>query len=278
MSNYKLLKDGTIAQGVVELTEDGQIASPVPFFQQDLIGSVKNWYPNRIRGFVFGKKTGLNDALSDLWGGPTAIYQFPSSPIRMQISSTNANDTAAGTGLRQILIHYLDDNYLPQIEIVTLNGLTPVLTAATNILRINGMHAVAVGSNLRSVGAISLTNLAATITYGFIDANFTSSRQAIFTVPDGVFGYINHWQLSSGSTGNHFCQTILAASTREGISYPGVFLLQDEHGSQNNGAIVQFPIPIPIPPKTDVRISAISDAPNAGVTALGAIMGWFEPV
>lgn len=276
MGNYKLLKDGTIAQGVVELTEDGHIASPVPFFQQDLIGNARNYYPDRSRGFTFGKKKLLNDVLSDLWGGPTALYVFPTAPVQMAMVSTSANDTANGTGVRAVRIHYLDHNYQPQTTDVTLNGLTPVLTTPTDILRVNGLHAIAVGSNVIAVGNISLTNNGTT--YGFITAGDNTARQAIFTVPDGVWGYIDHWQASSGSSGNHFCQTILAATTHDGVIFPGVFLLQDEQGTQNNGTVIQFPIPIPIPPKTDVRIAAIGDGNASNITALGAIMGWFEPV
>lgn len=276
MSNYKLLKDGTVAQGFVELTEDGHIASPVPFFQQDLIGNARNYYPDRSRGFTFGKKKLLNDVLSDLWGGPTALYVFPTAPVQMAMVSTSANDTANGTGVRAVRVHYLDHNYQPQITDVTLNGLTPVLTVPTDILRVNGLHAIAVGSNVIAAGNISLTNNGTT--YGFIAAGDNTARQAIFTVPDGVWGYIDHWQASSGSSGNHFCQTILAATTHDGVIFPGVFLLQDEQGTQNNGTVIQFPIPIPIPPKTDVRIAAIGDGNASNITALGAIMGWFEPV
>ena len=140
----------------------------------------------------------------------------------------------------------------------------------------DGMHAIAVGSGLVSAGAISLTTNGTT--YGYIYANDNTARQAISTVPDGVWGYIDHWQASSGSSGNHFCQTILAATTHDGVIFPGVFLLQDEQGTQNNGTVIQFPIPIPIPPKTDVRITALGDGNASNITALGAIMGWFEPV
>lgn len=276
--NYKLLDDGTIAQGFVELTKSGEIADPVPFLQQDLIGSAKNYYPTHARGFVFGKRLNLNNVLSDLWGGPTAIYVFPTGPMQMQVVSSSANDAAAGTGLRAVRIHYLDHNYQPQITDVTLNGLTPVLTTPVDIARINGMHAIAVGSNIVSVGNISLTAVGGAVTYGFISAGDNTSRQAIYTVPDGMWGYINHWQASSGSANNHFCQTIISATTHDGVLFPGVFLLQDESGTQNGGVSIDFPTPIPIPPRSDVRMAALGDASNAGITALGAIMGWFEPV
>ena len=278
MSSLRKLGDGTLAQGVVTLSGDGSIADPVPILQQELIGSARNYYPDRIRGFVFGKKTLLGNELSDLWGGPTTLYVFPTGPMRMQLVSTSAADSASGTGMRRVRIHYLDNEYLPQFIDMTLNGQTPVLTVPTNILRINGMHAIAVGSNLIAAGNISLQAIGGAVTYGFIAIGANTSRQAIFTVPAGVWGYIDHWQASSGSTGNHFCQIIIAATTHDNIVFPGVFLLQDETGSQNGGQSIDFPIPIPIPPTTDVRVSAIGDASNANITALGAIMGWFEPV
>lgn len=248
----------------------------VPVLQQDLIGNAHNYYPNRIRGFVFGKAPVVNNTRVDLWEGPTTTYVFPTTPIQMQVVSTNANDTAAGTGVQKVHLHYLDTNYNIQSEQVFLNGLTPVLTVATNILRINGFHAVQIGSGGTSAGNISLQAVGGAVTYGFITAGFDTARQAIYTVPAGLNGYISHWQASSGSSGNHFCQIALRATTHDGILYPGVFLVQDEQGSQNGGDHFTLPIPIQIPPKTDVKITAISDNPAAGVIAMGSIMGWFE--
>lgn len=247
-----------------------------PFLQQDLIGNVNYPQPGRTRGFVFGRAPVVNNVRVDLWEGPTTTYVFPTVAQRMAVVSTSANDAAAGTGIRQIMIHYLDANYAPQIEYVTLNGVTPVNTVATNILRINSVHATLEGTGAAAAGNISVTNTGGTVTYGFISAGSNTARQAIYTVPAGVTGYITHWQASSGSTGNHFCQITLRATTHDGVLWPGVFLVQDEQGSQNGGDHFTLPIPIPIPAMTDVKISAISDAANANVIALGSIMGWFE--
>lgn len=247
-----------------------------PFLQQDLIGNVAYPQLNRTRGFVFGRAPVVNNVRVDLWEGPTGTYVFPTVAQRMAVVSTSASDTLAGTGMQKLMIHYLDANYAPQIEIVTLNGLTPVNTTATNILRINSVHATQVGSSGAGVGAISVTNTGGTVTYGFISAGTNTARQAIYTVPANVTGYISHWQASSGSAGNHFCQISLRATTHDNTLWPGVFLLQDEQGSQNNGGDFTLPIPIPIPATTDVKISAISDGVAANVIALGAVMGWFE--
>ena len=59
----------------------------------------------------------------------------------MKLASTSANDTAAGTGIRKVRIHYLDADHVPHEEVVTLNGLTAVNTVATDIYRINRLHA-----------------------------------------------------------------------------------------------------------------------------------------
>lgn len=247
-----------------------------PLLQQDLIGSANGYYPGRIRDRIIGRHTNINNVRVDLWEGPTGIYVFPQAAQQMAVVSTSANDAAAGTGMQQVMIHYLDHLYAEKSETVTLNGVTPVLTVATDILRINGMHAMAFGTGGTSAGNISLTNAGGTVTYGFISAGYNVARQAIYTIPAGRTGYISMWQSSSGSTGNHVCQATLRATCHDGILVPGVFMAQDEMQSQNGGDTVPVLIPIPIPGTADVKISAISDAANAGVTCSGMVMGWHE--
>ena len=249
----------------------------IPLLQESLIGNAKNYYPTKARGFVFGRAPSVDNVKVDLWGGPTGTYVFPAAAQQMRIVSTSAADTLAGTGVQKVHVHYLDANYAIQNEVLNLNGVTPVNMVATNVLRINGMHSVQVGTGGTSAGAISLTNLASTVTYGFIALGDNTARQAIYTVPAGYTGYINHWQGSSGAaTGTHFTQIELRATTHDGSLWPGVFLLQDNIGTLNGGQNISFPIPIPIPALADVKLSAVSDAGAAHAIVLGSIMGWFE--
>lgn len=93
-----------------------------------------------------------------------------------------------------------------------------------------------------------------------------------------TFGYVSHWQASSGTTtGTHFTQVSLRATAHDGVLLPGVFLIVDEVGTLNGGENINLPIPIRIPATADVKLSAISDAANANAVVMGAIMGWFEP-
>lgn len=247
----------------------------LPFLQQDLINH-SGIYPNRGFDFVLGSNSNVNNTRVDLWEGPTGVYVFPATAIQMRVVSTSANDTAAGTGARTVHIHYLDTNYLEGVEVVTLNGTTPVNTVATNILRINGFHVTTAGSLGSSAGSISLQDTVGGVTYAFILATFNTAQQAIYTVPAGRTGYISHWQVSSGTaTGTHFTRFYLRTNSHLGSPW-SVMLSADSMGTQNNGNAITFPIPIRIPEKTDVKLSAISDAASAGAICQGAIMGWYE--
>lgn len=248
-----------------------------PDLKQDMIDNVNSPQTTRTFGYVFGRASNLQNVRCDLWEGPTCTYVFPATAQQMALSSASANDAAAGTGCQQVMVHYLDNLYAVQQEIVTLNGVTPVNTVATNILRINSMHCIRMGSGGTTVGPLSLKNLAGTVTYAYIAAGFDTARQAIYTVPAGYYGYISHWQSSAGApTGSHFTQISVRATAHEGISSSGVFLLIDEVGLLNGASDITLPTPIRIPPMTDVKVSGISDAANAGVIATGAVMGWFE--
>lgn len=280
----KLLTDGTVAQGVVLLDSGGNVLNIEStrwpgVLQQDLIGHQGNYYPTRELLYSFGKCSAVQNVLRDTWDGPTDIYVFPDIPQQMRLVSTSANDSASGSGVQQVFIRYLDANYIERSEIVTLNGTTPVLTVATDIIRVNRLRSQRLGTiGGYSAGDISLTNTAATITFAILPAFANVSRQLIYTIPGDRIGYINHWQASSGSTGNHFTQMTLLATCHDGISVPNVFLVQDEQGSQNGGQVARFDIPIRIPSRTDIKVGVRSDASNANVIALTGIMGWTEPI
>lgn len=249
-----------------------------PQLNLQTIDMPNNGQTQRQFGFVFGRKNNLENVRCDVWEGPTCQYVFPSAPMQMRIVSTSASDAAAGTGVRTMEITFLDANYVQKTETITLNGTTPVNTVATDILRVNRTRSVTVGSGGSAAGTISLTNVAGSVTYDIIPATFVSSRKAIYTVPANKTGYIAHWQASSGAaTGSHFTIISLRATAFSNIpNAPGIFASLDEVGTLNNSANISLPIPVRIPEKTDVKITAVSDAANAGVTVLGAVIGWFE--
>lgn len=277
MPTSKLLDDAEVAQGSVILTQDGEVANPAPIFQQDLISSAKHYYSDKVRGAIFGRCADVDNILRTVWDGSTALYVFPTGPQQMKFVSTSAQDGPAGTGILSIALRYLDNNYVEKQEIVTLNGTTAVNTVATNILRVNGIRANTVGSaSGQAVGNISLTNMAGSVTYGYLASGGNSARQAVYTVPLGKVAYISYWSASCGSTGEHFTRFVLTATARDGVLIRGVFLVQDEIILQNNSGNITFPTPIMLPELCDIQITTISDNAAANVAVAASAGGWIE--
>lgn len=91
----------------------------------------------------------------DVWpqGGTIA---FPSAAAVVDIVSTSALDTAAGTGARTITVLGVDGNFDIISEVVTMNGLTPVATIAL-FLFVQTSIIKTVGSTELNQGVISFT-------------------------------------------------------------------------------------------------------------------------
>jgi len=84
-------------------------------------------------------------------------YNEPTTNAQRSLASSSANDTAAGTGARQVRITYFDASLNgPYTETVTLNGTTAVATVASNICFIDRLDVVSVGSGSVNAGTITL--------------------------------------------------------------------------------------------------------------------------
>lgn len=119
----------------------------------------------------------------DVWsvGG---LYPWMTTATALEIVSTSANDAAAGTGARTVLIQGLDANYLEVNQTVTLNGLTPV-AVPTSLFRVNSALIMSAGSGAINAGDINIRRVTGGIVQAQIPLGYGITRQAIFTVPAG---------------------------------------------------------------------------------------------
>lgn len=132
------LPTGSIGQVIAGLDELGKVryvqmtpqAEVVVLDQKNLYNTVVSSSFKNI--LAYDASITLN-VQTTLRGGSTLTQITASNGTRLQIVSTNANDTVAGSGLRKLTISYLDSNLDRQTETLSLNGTTPVLTTATNI-------------------------------------------------------------------------------------------------------------------------------------------------
>ena len=83
-------------------------------------------------------------------------YNEPTVGAQRSIASSSASDAAAGVGARTVRIDYLTTAGVALSETLTLNGVTPVNTVATNICYIEHIVVLTVGSTGRNVGTITL--------------------------------------------------------------------------------------------------------------------------
>jgi len=73
-------------------------------------------------------------------------YTPQGTNAQRSIKSSNVNDTAAGTGARQVRITYLNTSYELKTEDITLNGTTAVNTVATDIAFLEKMEVIVTGN------------------------------------------------------------------------------------------------------------------------------------
>lgn len=274
---FKLVDNFGVPFGIKRTTDDKPRFSSTPYGYDVVKGNISNHIPVRKLGF----SPDVDNVEVDLWEviGP---YVFPSAGIQMQVVSTSANDTAAGPNARTIKITYLDSSYNQQTETITLNGVTPVNTIATNIFRINDFRVVTNGSfGVTAAGNLSIQSVGGATTYARITAGGNIERRLVYTVPLGYNFFITDWMSGGVSVaGSNYIRSILRATCNDNsppIFTFGVFqfksIIQAQGGEYDN----HFELPIRCPEKTDIKVSTIGDTATANLVAVGEFAGFLEP-
>ncbi len=145
---------------------------------------------NQSRIAIFGHNPNIGaGASADVWEGG-GIYPFPASASLMQLSSSSANDTSAGTGARTMFLTGLDSSYNAISETITMNGVTPVVTA-NSYLRINTLDLLTVGTAGNSnLGDITIQVNGGGTILGIVRAGFGQLGNCIYSVPAGFVLFV----------------------------------------------------------------------------------------
>lgn len=216
---------------------------------------------------VFGFNPDVDTAQVSVWPLPSLI-PFPSVALQMTVSSSNANDTSAGTGARTIVVEGLDANYNEVSETVTLNGQTPV-TMAASLLRVNYAYVATAGSGNGAAGDVYIgtgvvtAGVPATV-YDVVKFDYNTTITGSFTIPGGYTGYLSQGLFSSGQAGgSNQVQGRLLTRGTDNIRRTAAVT------SINNGvADYVFEYPVAIPEKTTVEATAIGSSTNNSVSSM----------
>lgn len=133
------------------------------------------------------------------------------SAAALELLSSSASDTAAGTGATLIHVEGIDANYILQSENVIPNG-TSVVALTKTYRHVNTVQVVGAGSNKRNVGNITIREAGAGSIQGYVIANAGTSRTAAHMVPKGYTLTLEHVITFANKSGSP-----TASVTLEGI-------------------------------------------------------------
>jgi hypothetical protein len=214
----------------------------------------------------FGINGAVGTSLETVWVGGDA-YTFPASATTTTISSSNANDTSAGTGARTVLVEGVDASYTAVSETASLNGQTGV-TLTNQYLRVNKITVLTAGSGGTSAGSIyvgtgTVTTGVPAVVLNRTGSSSNESESGFYTVPAGYTAYITRWTMSSANaTANTATRFVLR--TRP---YGGVFGYKAVYSLPGNGVYeCEAAYPLPLPEKTDLEIMSLTSADSAYVS------------
>jgi hypothetical protein len=234
-----------------------------------------------IPGHEAFKASGAREAVavitngSDLWYGAATTQPYPvDAGEQLAVASTSALDGVAGTGILTLNIHYLDETGAEGEEVVTMNGITPVLLTETNVRFVQSIHARTVGTNGVAVGDVTIfLNGTPTRVYNVVKAGGNMALSSMAMVPLGKTFY-----LSGGfaTAVDKAANIRLRITSDRGILRPGVFLFHGSWFLHDSALAFSMDFPIPCPARTKIKLSAYVPAGKAGADVSGGFEGWFE--
>jgi len=226
---------------------------------------------NQSRVTALGHLSTIGTPPADVWEGG-GLFPFLAAASQLEVVSASANDTAAGTGARTVLISGLDLNYNTISESVTLNGATPVPTV-NNYLRINVFTTTASGSGGTNAGDITLRVVGGGTTQSIARAGYGFGRSCVYTVPNGFTLFI--------------VSIICSVLTSPGASPPGCTFGIAQRSSANNLRIpLEFQVTANVPyrhdtiygivlqQKTDfmMRVTSVANAASNCAAAMEGVL------
>lgn len=262
---------------VVQTTTDGQ---PITYNNRT---PVENYQTAVARGKVigaepfsgFGERVTIGAVQNGIIWPDGAFYIPPAIGVQPSIASASANDASAGTGIRSVEVHYLDAALTPRSEFVTLNGITPVAMAATNVRFIQCIHAFTVGSVGYASGTITASSGANTMSQ--IAIGDIRCRSSARMVPAGKVAYIQALVggASSGTAAAAVHIEIVATELdTHQFTDKGLFFAHGEVALQDNSTTLSMPIPAG--PFHAGTIIAMTFTTDKSVTVTGTWFGWLE--
>lgn len=248
---------------------------PLPIGAQAALG----WVP----GLTYVSKFGYNSdcdctsAAEDIWEGGGLYAGFPTgSAETVDVYSSSTADTAAGTGMRTILLNGLDANYEPQTETITLNGTTHV-TSANTWTRINRCPGQSAGSGATNAGIITVAHTTTTSNvFAKLQPGTGQTQISAYTIPADKTGAFIAYRASASNAGAPTSQARIQVAVYSRVFGSGIWRRNRSLWCSTSAGIsvVHLDGAITFSAKTDLVLRAESGA-SADNLSVTASMGLF---
>ena len=195
--------------------------------------------PNTSLVTVFGYYPNVDSGASNvnLWELGTA-WSILTSASTMELLSSSANDTAAGTGCRTVLTQGLDANYNQIQETTNTNG-TSAVALSNSYLVINASTCIVDGSGNVNAGNITTRVTSAGATQAYIATGAGASHLGRYTVPAGYTLVLKNFFTQANKAGNQS----ISANVNAVIVLPGGNLIQGLPQTIVNGSNPTITVP-----------------------------------
>ena len=216
----------------------------------------------------FGYNSDIGTSPETVWtiGG---TYTYLAAASTLYVSSSDANDTSAGTGARTVQVYGLDANYDEVNVTVSLAGQSAVqLGEASNWIRVFRMIVRSAGSSDANVGTLYVGTEATPASgvpvnkYASIAIGDNQTLMCVWTVPRGYTAYLHQKDVSASSSSGKF-----AIFTLEGRPFGEVMQVKDRVLLANNSTAISYWNPISFAEKTDIEVRAQADSIGGTITA-----------
>ena len=232
-----------------------------------------NGFPGVKKVQLRGRNAAISNAYETVWL-PGATYARLSSATALEVVSSTANDAAAGTGARTVVVESVLASGAVSTETVTLNGTTAVALVATTTIAVNRFYVATVGSGASAAGTIDCRTVSgSTIKSQIITTADILGRNLatdfIYTIPTGYTGVLKTVEFSAtGVTGDLTC--VVEVTTSDGITFNAGAGKSSLYVTGFNGAMgkVHFGVGQVIPALAQIELRALVSAGAGDLVAM----------
>ena len=217
----------------------------------------------------FGRNPDCANGVAEaIWNGGGEFYTGHNAVAAqtLEVFSSSAADTLAGTGAQRIRLMGLDANYDPIVEEIDMAGVTPVLTT-NQFIRMDRARVIQAGSGRKNAGGITARQSTTTANIMMVlPIGYNSTMIAAWTIPNGYRAFFTGWTASLSGGAN--ADARIRLWTRP---FGEVFQVQEELSIKASGSSQterEYLTPKgPYSELTDIYIDAIAGANGVGIAA-----------